>query len=200
MIIIEYPLPLAVCAAVGNHKRPYLQMGFILTVIGSEIIATVIASHVRDGSCVHRLHLKPKSREISFAHKSFISHLIVLKFCSEHGSDTSVLCAKFQTDWTIGMEVMDERRFARFQLKISFGRISYIAQQPYPGMDAGIWRFNCHYDVCHHGDSMLYMAYITITGLVLLRFFSDMCSMLQELVPYFQNDKPLLKKMSSNCH
>ena len=79
MIIIEYPLPLVVCAAVGNHKRPYLQMGFILTVIGSEIIATVIASHVRDGSSVHRLHLKPKSREISLAHNSFISYSIVLK-------------------------------------------------------------------------------------------------------------------------
>ena len=41
---------------------------------------------------------------------------------------TAVLCAKFQTDWTIETDVTDERDFARFEFKMRFGRISYIAQ------------------------------------------------------------------------
>ena len=49
-------------------------------------------------------------------------------FCTEHGSITAVHCAKFQTDWTIETDVMDERDFARIEFKMGFGRISYIAQ------------------------------------------------------------------------
>ena len=37
------------------------------------------------------------------------------------------LC-KFETDCTIVTDVMDERDFARFEFKMSFGRLSYIAQ------------------------------------------------------------------------
>ena len=66
-------------------------------------------------------HLKLKSREVPFAHNSC---WIVLKFCSEYGSDTEVLNAK----WTTETDVMDERHFARFEFKMSFERISYIAQ------------------------------------------------------------------------
>ena len=69
------------------------------------------------------IHLKLKSREISFAHNSCFRL---------NDRFESVLCAKFQTDWTIETDVMDERDFARFELKMSFGRISYIAQ--YPGL------------------------------------------------------------------
>ena len=64
-------------------------------------------------------HHKPKSREISFAHNLSISYQIVLKFCTEYGSDTAVLRAKFQNDWT--RYVMDERDFARFEIRMSFG-------------------------------------------------------------------------------
>ena len=70
-------------------------------------------------------------REISFAHNSCFSWPIALKFCTEHGSFTAVLFAKFQTDWTIKTDVMDERDFARFKFMMSFGRISYIAQHPW---------------------------------------------------------------------
>ena len=80
------------------------------------------------------IHLKLKSREISFAHNSCLSWLIALKFCTEYGCITAVLCAKFQIDWTIETDVMDERNFARFELKMSFGRISYIAQNPRPAL------------------------------------------------------------------
>ena len=44
---------------------------------------------------------------------------IALKFCTEHGSITAVLCAKFQIDWTIETGVMDERDFARFEFKMN---------------------------------------------------------------------------------
>ena len=42
---------------------------------------------------------------------------IVLKFCTEHGSDTAVLCIKFQDDCATERDVIDEQDFARFQLK-----------------------------------------------------------------------------------
>ena len=71
--------------------------------------------------------LKPKYREISFVHHSFFSNPIVLKFCTEHGSDTAVL---LQSDRTTETDVTAERDFARFEFKMSFERVSYIAQHP----------------------------------------------------------------------
>ena len=56
--------------------------------------------------------LKPKSRKISFAHKCFISYQIILKFSTEHGNITAVLCGKFQNDCISETDVMDERDFA----------------------------------------------------------------------------------------
>ena len=71
-------------------------------------------------------HLKLKSRKIPFAYNLSISYPIVFFFsnCTEHGNDTAMLCANYQTNWTIEMEVMDKRDFARFEFKMSFGRIS----------------------------------------------------------------------------
>ena len=40
------------------------------------------------------------------------------------GSDTFVLCAKFQNDWTSETDVMGEWEFTRFEFKMSFRRIS----------------------------------------------------------------------------
>ena len=73
-------------------------------------------------------HLNPKFREISFAHSIRFSCPIVLTLCTEHGSDTAILCAKFQIDWVIEQKVMGKRDFTRFGFKMHFGRISYIAQ------------------------------------------------------------------------
>ena len=42
------------------------------------------------------INLKLKSHDISFAHNWSPSCPIILKFCTEHGSDTAVLSAKFQ--------------------------------------------------------------------------------------------------------
>ena len=54
---------------------------------------------------------------------------MILKFCAEHNSDTAVLCAKFQNNWTTKVGVMDED-FARFEFNMSFWGISYIATVP----------------------------------------------------------------------
>ena len=42
-----------------------------------------------------------------FAHDLFLCRPIILKFCTEHGSDTAMLCAKFQNDWATEMDVVD---------------------------------------------------------------------------------------------
>ena len=60
-----------------------------------------------------KTHRKHKSREISFAHNLFFIYQIVLKFYTEHGGITAVLCAQFHNDLAIKMDVMDERDFAR---------------------------------------------------------------------------------------
>ena len=55
------------------------------------------------------MHLQLKSREIALAHNLFPSCQIVLKFCTEHGSITAVLCANFQNYLTYELDVMGER-------------------------------------------------------------------------------------------
>ena len=55
---------------------------------------------------------------------------IILKFCTEHSIDTAVLCTKFQNNWTAESDVMEEWDLARFEFKMSFRQISYIAQHP----------------------------------------------------------------------
>ena len=58
---------------------------------------------------------------VSFAHNLFCICLVVLKFCTEHGSDTAVLCTTFQNDWATETDVMVERDFANFEFTMSFG-------------------------------------------------------------------------------
>ena len=53
----------------------------------------------------NNLNIKPPT--ISFAHKLSLSLKIVLKFCTEHGSDTAVLCAKLQNDAASEMDDWD---------------------------------------------------------------------------------------------
>ena len=77
-------------------------------------------------------HLKLKSHKILFVHNICLRCPIVLKFCTEYGSDTAVLCAKFQDDWIIDTAVMEEQDFVRFEFKMSFGWIAYNLQRPRP--------------------------------------------------------------------
>ena len=73
------------------------------------------------------MHFTLKSREISSAHNLLVGYQIDLKFCTEQGSITVVLCANCQSDLKIEMDVRDKQDFARVEFEMSFGRISYIA-------------------------------------------------------------------------
>ena len=71
---------------------------------------------MRRGSAVQKgypseTQLKLKSREIAFLHNISFSCPIVLKFCTEHGSDTAMLCAKNKTYWITNEESYGRTRF-----------------------------------------------------------------------------------------
>ena len=72
---------------------------------------TPTLSHQQPGALCNmgypsEMHLDLKPCEALFAHNLFCSCPIVLKFGTEHGNDTAMLCAKFQNDWTTEMDVM----------------------------------------------------------------------------------------------
>ena len=69
------------------------------------------------------LCFKLKSHEISFVHNFRFN-------CPEHGTITAVICAIIQNDWITETDVIGKRDFARFEFKMSFWRISYIAHHP----------------------------------------------------------------------
>ena len=45
---------------------------------------------------------------------------IILKFCTERGSYTAMLCAKFQNDTTIDKSTMNQSDFLKFELMLIF--------------------------------------------------------------------------------
>ena len=61
------------------------------------------------GLLQYRISLPPKLKSLknSFAHNLICSCPIILKFCTEQGSDTAMLCAKFQNDGETEMDVME---------------------------------------------------------------------------------------------
>ena len=63
-----------------------------------------------------------KTGGILFACKLLLSCQIILKFCTEHGSGTAVLCANFQNDLTSEIDVLDEWGFMRFEFRMSLDR------------------------------------------------------------------------------
>ena len=71
-----------------------------------------------------------KSCKISSSYNINYSPWILPKFCTEHGSVTAVLCAKFQKDSWIQKEAMDNQDLERFQLKMGFGWNLYIVIGP----------------------------------------------------------------------
>ena len=60
--------------------------------------------HMQYKIYLSEIHLKLKSRETSFIHNICFSYPIILKFFTEHGSDTAMLCAKFQNVWVLVIE------------------------------------------------------------------------------------------------
>ena len=61
-----------------------------------------------------------KSHEMLFVHNLLLSVLIILKFCTVHGSATAMPCAKFQNDWATRNGCYGQTRFMRFEFKMSF--------------------------------------------------------------------------------
>ena len=90
-------------------------------------------------------HLKLKSCEISFVHNICFNGPIGLKFCTEHGSDTAMPCAKFQSNWSNEAWVLDKRDFAKFKFKMNFRRISYIAQGSWLLLESVRVKHYCQY-------------------------------------------------------
>ena len=73
-------------------------------------------------------HIKPISHKISCASDWYLFCPIILKFRTEHGSETPMYCSKFQHDWVNETNVMNERVFERLGFKcVSVGGVSYIA-------------------------------------------------------------------------
>ena len=58
-----------------------------------------------------------KCGKISFTHNLFVSCQIVLKFYTEHGNDTAILCTQFRNDLTTEIGFMEEQDFVRFGLR-----------------------------------------------------------------------------------
>ena len=55
-----------------------------------------------------------------FVNIFFKYHRIILTFCTEHGSDTAMLCAKYQNDWTAETDIMTIQVFLNFSIMMGF--------------------------------------------------------------------------------
>ena len=86
---LAYQLPSLQCI-VCNKPGNYISLCLVYHTILGPVAMLDIST---------KLILKLKSRKISFAYNLFLSWWIVLKFCTEQGSATVVLCAKVQNDW-----------------------------------------------------------------------------------------------------
>ena len=73
------------------------------------------------------------------------SYPIVWTLFAKHDSDSAVFYAKFNNDWTIGMDAVVERDFARFEFNMCFGRIFSIAlglRKSFSHLAEYTWRAN----------------------------------------------------------
>ena len=73
------------------------------------------------------INLKLKSRKTSFGHNIHYNLWILLKFCTEHGSNTAALCAKFQKYSPMKQGAMDKRAHVRFQFNPAPGNIGWLS-------------------------------------------------------------------------
>ena len=69
--------------------------------------------------------LKLKYRKVSFAFKNCIRR-IFLKYRTEYGIITAVLCVTFQNNAAINKEATDKRYFLQFELEVDFKQNVYI--------------------------------------------------------------------------
>ena len=73
-----------------------------------------------------QIYLIMKSYSVSSSHNIDFSWQILLKFCTEQGSMTAVLCAKFQKDAWTKKVVMDRWYLSRFEFKMDGRHIGCI--------------------------------------------------------------------------
>ena len=97
---------------------------------------------------IHGKLTKLKFRKMSLIHNICYSCLIVLKFCTEHGSITAVLCAKFQNHWTTDKNAMDRWHFMRFDLKRSLRQMLTTAMAPGSGGGLLVQLITCYICCC----------------------------------------------------
>ena len=73
----------------------------------------------------------PQDSRFKYRSTDLFAHnlLVTQSFCAKQGrfckTVSAVLCAKYQNDKATETDVMDERNFARFVLKTSFGRLTF---------------------------------------------------------------------------
>ena len=65
---------------------------------------------------------------MSFVENIHFSCQIYVQICNEHDSDITVLCITFEIDVTTEQYHMGKQNFVKFEFKMRFERISYIAQ------------------------------------------------------------------------
>ena len=106
--------------------------------------------------------LKLKSHELSFVNNICLSGPIILKFCTEHDSDTVMFCAKFQEDWIIEMGVMDKRDFARFELRWFSDEYTVLHATP------AFYHVFQGTERCHHNDKISKICVIQQVTMVLM--------------------------------
>ena len=98
----------------------------------------------------HKYIFKLNSCQISFTNNMKFSCLIILKFVTKHGSDTAVLCDKFQNDWTTEKIDVEEQDFMIFWFTMNFGQNSNIAMTSRICLEIalGIWLPVSHAPSC----------------------------------------------------
>ena len=103
-----------------NVMRQAMRVGNNIKVLSAP---TCILLPSSCGECYNigtsKTHLKLNFCHILFSHHSFISCQIVFKFCTKHGSDTAMLCAKFQNKLKSKIDVMNEQVFVKFEFNPS---------------------------------------------------------------------------------
>ena len=100
-------------------------------------------------------HLKPKSREISFARNLFLNFPIVLKFCIEHGSIT----CSVQNFKTIGQP---KRMLRANEVSRDLG-LRWVSDKV-PG-----WTFCACQAICRHNAKQVQVPYLYDTGNAVVR-------------------------------
>ena len=82
-----------------------------------------------------KTHFKIKSHKILLVHNIHFSCQIILTFCTEHGSVTAMLCAKFQNDLTTEKYIMCKKNSQNLRSRCSILQ----STSDDPGAPTAVW-------------------------------------------------------------